>query len=222
MLIRCVACRWRLPLMRTVREEFLLPVLDNDTGWPSAELAGHAADTALGCTLPTSPALNDRVDTDVERLFVVNPGPVGTPALDRALAQIRSESEARSADHWVRAFASERCNLLEAQLIYRLVDGVFMVRGANRRLWLLDLRGGAASEGEPPVEVRRCFVGVPVSDEVPGLQDIVIISPAEIRGLWRGLIDESGLARLAPKARQLTRFDLIGPAVARVMDRDRT
>ena len=50
----------------------------------------------------------------------------------------------------------------------------------------------------------------------------MIINRAEICGLWRGLINESELVRLAPKVRRLARLVLIGKAVPRVMDKDRT
>ena len=58
--------------MLTITEEIHLLVLDYDTGWPNPELPRHAIDTALGGALLMDLALNDRIDTDVGKLFVVN------------------------------------------------------------------------------------------------------------------------------------------------------
>ena len=59
--------------MLTISKEVLLLVLDHDTTERlNAELPGHAVDTALGGALLMDPALNDRIDTDVENLVVVN------------------------------------------------------------------------------------------------------------------------------------------------------
>ena len=111
-------------------------------------------------------ALNDRIDTDGESPFVVNPDPVGKPVLNWDLAQIKAEDETRSTDRRVFVFAAERTDLLEAQLIDRLVESGIVVRGANRRLWFLWLRGGAASDREPFRELRRRIASALISDEI--------------------------------------------------------
>lgn len=149
-------------------EEVRFLVLEHDTGWPSAELPGHAVDAALGGALLMGLALNDHIDTDVESHFVVNPGPVGKPVLYGALAQVKTENKTRSTDHrvCVCVFAAERGNL-EVQPVDRLVERGNVVRGANNRLWFMEQHGGAARDGEPFREVRNRIAGVLISDEIP-------------------------------------------------------
>ncbi len=203
--------------MLTITEEIHLLVLDYDTGWPNPELPRHAIDTALGGALLMDLALNDRIDTDVGKLFVVNQDLVGEPVLDWALAQINVEDDTRSTDHWVRVFAAERDNL-EALLTDMLVERGLVFRGVNEQLWFIGLDGDTEIDGEPFREVKKRIASVPDSDEIPDPRDIMIISLADTCGLCHGLIDASELARLTPKITQIARLDLIGQAVARVMD----
>ncbi len=203
--------------MLTITEEIHLLVLDYDTGWPNPELPRRAIDIALGGALLMDLALNDRIDTDVGKLFVVNRDPVGEPVLDWALAQINVEDDTRSTDHWVRVFAAERDNL-EALLTDMLVERGLVFRGVNEQLWFIGLDGDTDIDGKPFREVKKRIASVPDSDEIPDPRDIMIISLADTCGLCRGLIDASELARLTPKITQIARLDLIGQAVARVMD----
>ena len=58
-----------------------------------------------------------------------------------------------------------------------------------------------------------------MSDDIPDPRDIMIIGLVDTCSLWGGLNDEAALARLSPRIRQVARMDLIGQAVARVMNR---
>ena len=57
-----------------------------------------------------------------------------------------------------------------------------------------------------------------MNDEIPDPRDIMIVSRADICGLWRRLIGDSAFDRLEPKIRQIAKMDLIGQAVARVVN----
>ena len=156
-------------------------------------------------------ALNDRIDTDTRELFVVNPEPLGEPVLDRALALIAKENGNCSTDKWVHTFGSDRDDVLQ-QLTDRLVERRIAIRDRYDRLLIM---GGAGRD------VRRRIAGTLMSSEIPDPRDIMIISLADTCDLWRGLMNDSSHARLAPKIGQIANMDLIGQAVARAMDLDR-
>ena len=81
--------------MITVCEEVFLLMLDYDTGRPSTRLPDRSLRTALGGALLMDLALADRIDTDLDGLFVVDSAPLQEPALDRALAQIAADGRHR-------------------------------------------------------------------------------------------------------------------------------
>ena len=93
--------------MLTISEEILLLMLDDETGWLSVALPGHRIRAAISGAVLMDLALADRIDTDLEHLFLVNPEPAGEPALDHALERIRGDEERRPVDHWVDVFTRD-------------------------------------------------------------------------------------------------------------------
>ena len=59
--------------MPTIAEEVLLLALDDDTGKLSAKLPVHSLRNAVAGALLMDLALNDRIDTDLHRLIVIDP-----------------------------------------------------------------------------------------------------------------------------------------------------
>ena len=203
--------------MLTIGEEVLLLALDYDTGRFSRVFPERHVNAALGGAVLMDLSLLDRIDTDPHRLFVVDPSPVGEPALDHAMSRITAEDEPQATDHWVNALVDDG-EALRGQLVDRLVDRGVLVRDRYGRLLVMAAHGHAASDGAPYRDVRRRLAGVLMNDEMPDPRDVMIISLAETCELWNGLVDDAALPCLAPRIRDLAQLDLIGQAVARVLD----
>ena len=77
---------------------------------------------------------------------------------------------------------------------------------------------GAAVDGRPMRDVKRRIAGELLDDEIPDPRDVMIVSLADICGMWPALIGESAFDRLKPKIRQIAKMDLIGQAVAHVVN----
>ena len=56
--------------------------------------------------------------------------------------------------------------------------------------------GDGAGHARPSRNLRQRIAGVLMSDDIPDPRDIMTISPADTRALWRGLLDERGFSRL--------------------------
>ena len=52
-------------------------------------------------------AFADRIDTDLDGLFVVDPAPIGEPVLGRALVCIVDDRGRRPIERWVGTFAED-------------------------------------------------------------------------------------------------------------------
>ena len=69
-------------------EEILILVLDEERGDLATSLPPRSLDLALAGAVLMDLALEDRIDTDIERLMLVDATPVGDDILDPALADI--------------------------------------------------------------------------------------------------------------------------------------
>ena len=72
-------------------------------------------------------------------------------------------------------------------------------------------------DGRPLRDVRRRIAGVLLSDEIPDPRDVMLISLTQACALWKGLLDEAGLARIEHRISQIAQMDFIGQAVARAI-----
>ena len=203
--------------MITVCEEVFLLTLDYDTGRPNTRLPERSVRIALGGALLMDLALVDRIDTDLDGLFVVEPAPLGEPVLDRALARIVEDGERRPIDRWLGVFA-EDYESVRLLLIERLAERGIVLRGRDGSLLVMGTRRYRDDDGRRLKDVRQRLAGVLLSGEIPAPRDIMIVSLADSCALWPGLLEECARIRLAPRIAQIARMDLIGQAVARAID----
>lgn len=204
--------------MITVCEEVFLLMLDYDTGRPSVRLPDRCLHSGLGGALLMDLALADRVDTDLDGLFVVDPTPLGEPVPDRALARIHAAGTYRPIDHWVGVFADDY-QAIRAMVVERLAVRKIVMRGRDGMLLVMGTRRCSDDSGRPLRDVRQRLAGELLRDEVPDPRDIMIVSLAEACSLWPSLLDAHTHARLAPKIAQIAKMDLIGQAVTRAIRR---
>ena len=84
-------------------EELLLLLLDDESG--KIEVRQQLAlDVALGGSILMDLALHQRIDADMDNLWVTNNHPTGHPLLDTYLEEITKEKEKQSINTWVHRF----------------------------------------------------------------------------------------------------------------------
>ncbi len=202
--------------MITVSEEVLLLMLDHDTGGLNAEFSLPSLRHALGGALLMDLSLANRVDADLEKLFVVNPEPLGIAVLDEALAKIAAEDRQQSTGHWVRVFADDYEHV-QPQLLEQLVDRGILLRASLDRITAPDAQDRHTKEDRPLWDVRQRIIYELLSSTILDARDVAIISLIEACGLWSGLLDQDSLDELRPKIKKFAKIELIGQAVADAM-----
>ena len=158
-------------------------------------------------------AFNDRIDTDLHQLYVIDSTPLDEPVLDPVLARIVREREDRPTGHWVRLFAAE-FETVQPRLLDRLVSRGILAMQEDRLLWVLGSRRYPTADGRPLREVKRRIMDVLLSETIPDPKDIAIICLADACALWLGMIHERELVGLEPRIAQVVKLDLIGQSVA--------
>ena len=167
--------------MITASEEILLLMLDYDTGMLSPRLSVCSLRNALSGALLMDLALNNRIDTDLHHLFVVNPALLQEPVLDPILACIAAAGERRPISPWLDAVAEDYEALLE-QVTDQLVGRGILVRGQYDRIWIMGTHRYRTEDGQPLRDVRQHIAGVLMNDEIPTPRDVMIMSLADACG----------------------------------------
>lgn len=196
-------------------EEMMLLLLD-DEGGRFRRVPEWSLRYALGGGVLMDLALEDRIDTDLERLILVDPSPVGDSLLDPLLADIAAETETRDAKFWVER-AAGRAGEIREEAIARLVERGVLERKEDRFLWVFRTRRYPLVDGHAEREVKLRIMEVLFSDEVPDPRDIVIICLVDACGILKELLSAREIAHVTPRVEQVRKMDLIGRAVSKAI-----
>ena len=195
-------------------EEILLLLL-RDEGGKFVAVPGIALDNALAGGVLMDLALENRIDTDPERLILVDPTPVGDSLLDPTLAAIAG-GEQRDALYWVGQTAL-RAAEIRREALSRLVERGILEHDEGRFLWVFRSRRYPIVDGRAEREVKLRILGVLLSDEIPDPRDIVIIGLADACGLLPQLLPKGENDKARARIDQVRKLDLIGQATSRAI-----
>ena len=157
--------------------------------------------------------LENRIDTDLEKLILVDPTPVGDNLLDPTLAEIADARESHDARYWVER-AAGRADEIREDALARLVEKEILTQREDRFLWAFRSRRYPVIDGKAEREVKLRIMGVLFSDDLPDPRDFVIICLAQACGIFKSMLSPRELDSVAARIEQMRRMDLIGQAVS--------
>ncbi len=82
-------------------EELLVLVLDEGRGEFAPSLPSRSLNLALAGAVLMDLALEDRIDTDLDRLMLIDSTPLGDDILDPTLAEIARDGRSRDTAYWL-------------------------------------------------------------------------------------------------------------------------
>ena len=195
-------------------EEISLLLLNDDNG-RFAHVPEWSLKYALAGGVLMDLALEDRIDTDLEKLVLVDATPVGDTLLDPTLAEIEAGEE-RDARFWLERTA-DRASSIQEEALSRLVAQGILERRDDRFLWVFRSRRYPTVDGKAEREVKLRIMGVLFSDEIPYPRDVVIICLADACGIFRGLLSPQELESASARIEQVRKLDLIGQAMSQAI-----
>ncbi len=215
--------------MLTVSEEILLLTLDDRKG-AFLQLPVMAKEYALAGALLMDLAFADRIDTDLQRLFLAKEEPTGDAILDEVLGEIRSmvaipekkaeataektsgDAESKNAVFWVELLA-RRSDYFQDRLLERLTERGILKREDHRILWVFHTRRYPVINNREEREVKMRIGDVLFGDGVPSSRDIAIISLAHACSLLTEIFAWREIEAVQDRIEQVCRMDLVGRAV---------
>ena len=171
---------------------------------------------ALGGGVLMDLALENRIDTDLDNLILVDDTPLGDSLLDATLADIAAAEDKRDARFWVERTAGRADDIREEALSRLVHSGILEVQ-EDRFLWVFRSRRYPIVDGKAEREVKLRIMEVLFSDEIPDPRDVVIICLADACALFRQLLSKQELERASKRIEQVTRLDLIGQAMSQAI-----
>ena len=195
-------------------EEIMLLMLDDDgkfVGVPDRLLRYGLAGGVL-----MDLAIENRIDTDVDKLILVDSNPLGDNLLDPLLSDIAASPETHGARYWIE-HAVDRADDIRETAIDRLVERGILNREEGQFLWVFRSRRYPTIDGTAEREVKLRIMEVLFSDKIPGPRDVVIINLAHACNLFKEILSARELAQATERIDQVRKLDLIGQAMSRAI-----
>lgn len=196
-------------------EEIMLLLLDDDSG-----RFKHVPDWSLRYALAGGVlmdlALENRIDTDLENLILIDATPIGDTLLDPTLKDIEQYDDSGDASFWVERTA-ERSDEIREKALSRLVNLGILERRDEHFLWVFNSRRYPVVDGEVEREVKLRIMKVLFSNELPDPRDVVIICLADACDIFSKLLSRKELNQVSDRIEQVGKLDLIGQAMTKTI-----
>jgi len=197
-------------MLRLVEEIVLLMLRDDDGTF--VRVPSWSRNYAIAGAVLMDLAMENRIDTDLENLILLNDLPTGDSLLDPTLSDIAG-GETHGARYWVERTA-EHADAIQDETLSRLIERGILERRDDRFLWVFKSRRYPTIDGRAEREVKLRILGVLFSDDIPDPRDVTIICLAEACDIFKELLTGRELEQAAPRIEQVRRLDLIGQAMS--------
>ena len=204
--------------MLTFCEEIMVLLLhdENGTFLPVSE---HTLNRALTGAVLMDLAFANRIDTDPERLVVIDSTPTGDSLLDRTLARIAGEESAANSRTWIETLSAEEASAGKAETIRaaaldKLVERGVLERREEKFLWVFRSRRYPTIDGKVEQEAKRRMADVLFSDEIPDPRDVALICLVDSCNILKTIFSKREIDRVGPRVEQLRKMDPIGREMA--------
>ena len=195
-------------------EEIILLLLDDD-GKEFVRMPMWSMRTVFAASVLMDLALENRIDTDLDRLFPVDPRPLQDDLLDPTLTRIAG-AEIHDTSYWLERIAEHGEDIRERALTRLVERGILRHRG-NPSPWTFRSRRYPIADGKAQGEAKARILRVLSAAEIPAPRDIALICLADACGLFDRLLSGKEAARAAARLEQVRRMDLIGRTLSRAV-----
>ena len=204
-------------MLRFVEEIILLLLRDDDGRF--VNVPSWSQDYTIAGGVLMDLAMENRIDTDLDNLVLIDATPVGDNMLDPTLAEIAATAEAgekHDARFWV-VHTARSASAIRDEALSRLIALGILERQDDRFLWVFRSRRYPAIDGNAEREVKLRIMGVLFSNEIPSPRDIMIICLADACGIFKELLSRQELTTASTRIAQVRRLDLIGQAMSQAI-----
>ena len=198
-------------------EELLVLIEDGGGSGDAISVPDRTLRYAMAGAALLDLALEFRIDTDTQSLYLTDATPVGDDLLDPVLAEIVKEPDTRSCEYWVRRIARGGDEIRDLAL-GRLVEQGILETDDGHGFFALTRRVTHLHRYPPDWVERDIYTrieGILFTDELPSSRDAVIISLAQSCGLFRRMLTVEEYAEVRERIELIAGLELVGQSVAR-------
>lgn len=196
-------------------EEFML-LLRDDEGVLSRAPNWYVR-YALGGAVLMDLALEHRIDTDAQRLFIIDSTPVGDKLLDPMLGEISKSERSHDALYWLEQ-ATHHADEIQETALTRLIDNKILELRDDRTLWIFGTKRYILKDERVEHKLIRRIKASLVPNSIPDPKDIMIVTLADGCGLLADILTRNELAASRKQIEFLRNVELFGRVFLETLD----
>ena len=200
---------------QSLPEDLLLLLLNEETGY-FHQVPGWDLNCAVTGAVLAELSIQNRIDTDLDSLFLVDSTETGNPALDQILAEIAGESAHRNTQYWIERLAHRAESIIDTTLD-RLVDLRIVERHEGdfytlTRAFAQTNTSNASQDDSRLHPVKTRIFNAIFNDEIPDPRDALLISLVNTCDVFRFMyqVDDA----VEDRIKLICRMALIGRSIA--------
>lgn len=196
-------------------EEILLLLLNEETGYfipiPEWNLSCVLAGGVL-----IDLSLENRIDSDLETLTLLDPTPTGDELLDPTLDEIVQDTQVHSPQYWVERIARHSDDISTMALDRLVKMGILTVDSGG--FWTLSSKVARSRryptmEGKTGEEIKSRIMRALFHDEIPDPSDLAIIGLMNSCGGMRAMLEPEEFELAEERIELFSKMDLIGRTI---------
>ena len=202
--------------MLSFAEEIYLLALDETTGKLMISPRGIEMQSVLAGAILGELSFFQRIDTDVERIYLQDATPVGNPVLDHALSLISGSTKSQLISFWLNALQGDT-RMIENYVLQELVDKKILKQEDRKILWVFPTRQYPVIDGKELQYIERRLRNLILSDEIPEPRETVLVSLVDACGFFQDILSPDEYQRSRDRIALLARMDAVGRTVANLI-----
>ena len=197
-------------------EELILLMLDESSGYLEM-VPGWDFSCVMAGAVIADLALENRIDTDLQSLYLVDSTPTGDRLLDPTLEEINKAKDRSDTQYWIEK-TTVRSEEIVSLTLERLVDkGVLDYESGG--FWTLSRsvsRSGMypSADGAIRKEAKARILNVVLNDDIPDPRDVVLVGLMHTCDGFKLLLSEEDYQEKLERIETVAGMDLVGRSVA--------
>ncbi len=199
--------------MLSFAEEIYLLALDDVTGkisnYSDQVSLSYALIGAVLCEL----SFLKKIDTDAEKLYVINKEPTGKPVLDSIL-EIISENEAQMpVSYWLKVLLSN-ASATEDMVLDQLIKKGILKKVDEKIFWVFHTRRYPIINDKEIRNVEERIKHIVLNEsDFPDQREAVLVSLIQASNLFESILSPKELKRAEKRIQSLAKIDQVGREV---------
>ncbi len=202
--------------MLSFAEEIYLLALDETTGKPMISPRNIEMQSALVGAILAELTFLHRIDTDIDKIYLLDTTPVGNPVLDHALSLISGSTESQLISFWMNALRADS-QFIEKHVLQELIDKKILKQEDKKILWVFPTRQYPVINDMELQNIERRLRNLILSDEIPEPRETVLVSLVDACGFFQDILSPSEFKRSQERIALLARMDAIGRTVSNLI-----